>query len=298
MDSDPKEDRCGEAGCGQPLPASESVCPHCGRPSLFPNVRAVSRQDERTALEDRYQKARLGAAGRGAEHVVGEFESAVARSEAVLARSATEVHRLATNEKAIYATYYQRIEGGARLPDGDKWDVLRSLADDVLFPGYRKNVRFAALTLDGVGLYHYGECSMTLRTEMIAHRATLLEENSAVFMQRPGVTFANAAASPRGYRSSWADRAKLCVAKLAAKLQIGTAPREFPGLLLRQGKTPEDDDFVEVHIFGPLTIRTVARVIYMPKENSREAWGVLLDAAMRKLDDEHKVEFEERRCTQ
>jgi len=53
------------------------------------------------------------------------------------------------------------------------------------------------------------------------------------------------------------------VAKLAAQVGAGTEPVQFPALLLFQGGTPEEDRFVEVHIWGSLSIRTCERVILL-----------------------------------
>jgi hypothetical protein len=40
--------------------------------------------------------------------------------------------------------------------------------------------------------------------------------------------------------------------------------------LLREGSTPEEDEFVEVHVWGPMTIRTIERAIFN-KPTSRRA---------------------------
>jgi RNA polymerase subunit RPABC4/transcription elongation factor Spt4 len=263
------EDLC--ADCSHAMPPSASVCPHCARPSRFPNVHAVARDDETSALAARFDAARREVDGRGAEQVVRDFMTALDESKAVLARPLGEAQRLASSEKQGYATYYQLNEAEVRLPDGDKWDALRRLADEALFPGYKEKVRFAALTLDAVGLSSYGECSMTLRTSMIAHRATLLEENSSVFMERRGVKVSEAASSVRGYRSSWAERDTLCVAKLGRRLAGGMKRRDFAALLLERGETSADDEFVEVHVFGPMTIRSFERVAITRGRDNRLA---------------------------
>ena len=58
---------------------------------------------------------------------------------------------------------------------------------------------------------------------------------------------------------------------------------EFPRLLLKPG-TPETDEFVEVHIFGTLTVHTFRRVIVrltnrQPKKSLRQALEVELSQA-------------------
>lgn len=251
--------------CGNTFIISEERCPHCGRPALYPNVYAAGADDEVKALNERYEKAKRDAGARSAGAAVGNFEKAVAGGRAVIARPDAEMQRLVTSDHQLYATYYQLIDSGIRLPDGEKWDVLRSVADDALFAGFKEQIRFAALSLDGMGLANYGDCFMVLRTDMIAHRASLLEENSVLFMEHHDVKMKDAHKLPRGYRAAWEDRAKLCVAKLAANIDASTPPGAYSALLLRQGSTSEDDDFVEVHIWGPMTIRTVEEVIPNPR---------------------------------
>ncbi len=102
--------------------------------------------------------------------------------------------------------------------------------------------------MDGVGLDNYGECSLTARDDMIAHRATVFEENSVRFMERHKVAFAKAHNLPKGFRATWADRAELCVAKLAAAIDATTRPDDYSNLLLKPGRISDDDHFVEVHI--------------------------------------------------
>lgn len=254
--------------CGNNIPPSAERCPHCARPGLFPNVRAAQDSDERVALDKRYQSAQAEAATRGAAGSLGDFKAAVANSQAVIARPAKDVLRLATNDHELYATYYQLIDGGLKLPAGEKWDILRGLADRALFPGYEKEIRFAALSLDGIGLSNYGECSIILRDELIAYRASVFEENSTVFMKTHDIKLWDADELPQGYRATWDERGKLCAAKLSGKIDATTKSSEYSTLLLRQGATGEDDEFVEVNIWGPMTVRTIERVIFTPAKRS------------------------------
>ncbi|OLE54290.1 MAG: hypothetical protein AUG51_09045 [Acidobacteria bacterium 13_1_20CM_3_53_8] len=256
--------------CGNEIQQPADRCPHCGRPGYYWNVIAVKDAAERATLERRYQAAKKEASSRKADAVLQDFENALADSQAVIARSQSEVLRLANSHRQLYATYYQLIEAGVRLPEGDQWDVLRELADTVLFPGYKKEMRFAALSMDGVGLSNYGTCSIVFRDEMISHRASVFEENSALFMEKRKIKISRDTKLPKGFRATWDERAKLCVAKLSGKIDSATRPVEYSGLLLRQGATSEDDEFVEVHIWGPMTVLTMERVIVTsPKAHHR-----------------------------
>jgi hypothetical protein len=252
--------------CTNEIPPPALCCPHCGRPGIFWNVIHAGTDEERTALENRYRVAIADAQTRGADSIIQEFEKAVADSRAVLARSDTEVQRLANSARQVYGTFYQLIEAGLTLPDGDEWNVARELADTLLFADCKKHIRFAALSLDGVGLSKFGSCSITLRDDKIAHRASVFDENSVLFMERHGVKASRRPDIPKGFRATWNERNKLCVAKLAGRIDSFTTPNQYSGLLLKQGASPEDDEFVEVHVFGPLTVLSMAEVtVTVPK---------------------------------
>ena len=90
---------------------------------------------------------------------------------------------------------------------------------------------------------------------MIAHRASVYEENSALSMKR------HAYVVPPGHRATWEDRARLCVAKTAGEIEASTPAGRFPRLLLEEGATAAEDRFVEVHIWGAMTIQSVERVV-------------------------------------
>jgi hypothetical protein len=246
--------------CGNEFPASRPVCPHCGRPSLFPNVTAANDPEEVAALDARYADAKSQAQRRGASSALDEFERAAGTTRAVAARSAADLLRLANSDREVYSTYYDLARSGIRIPEGGKWDVLRSVADNIFFPGYHEQIRFAALSLDAAGLPSYGECSIAFRESMIAHRASLFEENTVLFVGRQKIPMSGAVDLPKGYRAVWDTRAKLCVAKLDAAIDSTTRPDRYPELLMRPGATTGDDDFVEVHIYGPMTCRTMEQV--------------------------------------
>jgi predicted ATP-dependent serine protease len=77
-------DICGE--CNEPIPASVAQCPHCGRPSRFPNVIAANEPAEQVALDARLQNAKNDLEKRGAGVKAGEFSNSVETAEAVINR--------------------------------------------------------------------------------------------------------------------------------------------------------------------------------------------------------------------
>src|SRR5579871_2044052 len=178
--------------CHYTFPMSSERCPHCARPGLFPNVRAAQDPTEQNVLEQRYETAYQEAASRGTETVCQEFETTVGSSKAVIARPVGEMLRLATSDNEIYSTYYQLIDAGIKIPNGDQWNQVRGLVESVMFPNYKEHIRFAALSLHTRGLTRYGECLFALRDEMIAHRASVFEENDVVWTERQNMPLTRA----------------------------------------------------------------------------------------------------------
>jgi hypothetical protein len=256
-------------------------CPHCGISGRFPNVLLAQQPEEFDALTSRYQLASEEAAKNGTEGVLRDFEKAIQNTQAVINRSAIDLYRLVQSDNQLYATYYQQIEAGIFIPEGSKWDKIRRVVDSALYENQINNIRFALLSLDGVGLSHYGECSIVLRTEMISHRASIFEENSIIFFERHGILVIDVDKLPVGYRSTWDERSKLCIAKLAKKLSCSTQPSDYVSVLLKEGLRSENDEFVEVHIWGPLTVRTIERVHILPKR--KKASQVISKAIKEKL---------------
>ncbi len=259
-------------------------CPHCAEPAVIPNVWAAGQQDNVDALERRFQDAMAAAKARGCEAIVQAFMTKLAGSKAVIARRIHDIERLSYSDRECYATYYQQLNAQLRLPDGDEWDQFRRAADEALFPGYKEHVRFAALTVNDVGVLNYGEWSMLLRTAMIQRRTSTFEENTLVFVRGRRVPIAEADQAVRGFRASWDNRAKLGVAKLAGAITPATTAGDFARILVQQGPPGDTakDDFVEAHVFGPLTIRTVEKVILTKPRDSRRLASRTRLAAIRR----------------
>ncbi len=246
---------CGD--CGHEVPPSLNSCPHCGRPGRFPNVLAARNPAELAELESRYQIALADTLARKAEAPLNGFIAAVADSQAVICYWLGEAERLASSDNELYASYYGKLRGGSRAAKGEDWDSRRISADGAFFPNYQEEIKFAALTLDGLGLKSYGPCSMLCRTEMIAHRASVTEENTVLLFEKLGV---RADKLPLGYRATWDERAKICVIKLADKIEPITKHEEYPAMLAQQGADSANESCVEVHIYGSLTIRSLEKI--------------------------------------
>ena len=128
----------------------------------------------------------------------------------------------------------------------------------MLFGTYGEDIRFAALSINGLGLRSYGAYGLVLRDVAVAKRASLLEENAYNFVKRHHLD--PSSPIPEGYRSSWDNRHELAIAKLADVIGPDTAAAAYAGILLANGIDRAADDFIEVHIFGPFNINAVESV--------------------------------------
>jgi hypothetical protein len=106
---------------------------------------------------------------------------------------------------------------------------------------------------------------------MIADRTSVFEENSAIFVERHAIKISRTPKVPKGYRAIWSERARLGVAKLYKRIDSTTTPDKYSGILLKAGATSEDEEFIEAHVFGPMTVLTMEQVIVMAPQTSRHA---------------------------
>jgi len=221
-------------------------------------VREVSSDDEKDALEERYEVAFEMSQEDGSYSNLMDLDAAMHKTCAVINVDLGFLYAFITNDKALYSTYTLQVRGNVRIPAEPKDDRHRMGIEGMLFGSYGEKIRYAALSLDGRGVVSYGPYAMQLSDVAIAERATLLEENSYDFVEtyamRPGDPI------PPGYRSTWQDRHKLAVAKIAERIFETTLPDDHPALLLSSEGNYEDDDFIEVHIYGPFNPRAIAAV--------------------------------------
>ncbi len=221
-----------------------------------------------TALDLRYQASRAEGVARGVDAELTELEAIAAAADVVGSRWIGKVEELASGDSQLYPSYYQLLEGEVQSPASDEWNELRARADATLFPGYFKEIRFGVLSPDGAGAPGYGDCDITFRRAMIAHRTTFYEENSLLFADRvlmagrSGVTLPRPIREdlPRGYRARWQDVGRLAVTKLGHKVSAGATADDLRGLLLEPGVRAVEHQFIEAHIYGSMTRRTMERV--------------------------------------
>jgi hypothetical protein len=218
-------------------------------------VTIASDPAEVAALDVRYDAAVATAAANGTSVITADLEDETAtKSRVVISRDSSEIYRLACGDNQLYATFHSLVEAGIRLPTDSKWDAIRPAIDALLFTYYQKEVRFGALTLDEIGLKHFGDCHLILKTDMIDFRTTAFTENTAAFVEK------NHFVIPPGHRATWAQRGRLAVAKLASMLTLSTTSADLAAVLKSDGATSDDDAFVEAHVYGSISMRTVQQV--------------------------------------
>ncbi len=247
--------------CNHGVPPDMSFCPHCGQPGIFPNVVAASDPVQINALNSRYTIAQKDATARGVAQALGQFEAAVAGSRAV--RNVGELElRIWATESAMVSTFERMQASEAKWMALDEWTRPRLAAGALLFPGYQQDIRFGAIALgpNPLGVENYGHFTIELKESMIAPRSSVFITNSARIVRDAGVAPGAQLGMP-GDRANWQERAKLAVVKCAAVITKGTATADFPGILLTEGANSAADEFIELHIFRPMTIKTVERVI-------------------------------------
>jgi len=243
--------------CSSPIRRNERNCPTCGNDVGYPNVRAAKELEEKAALAKRYKTALERAASRGCTATLLDFLNALTQSVAVICRSYSKVKELVSSDSELYASFCQLIGAGARRPEGVKMDMQRRIADAIMFPYYEGEIRFAALSMDGIGATSYGDCSIVLKEMAISERATVFEENSVLFCEEQGLGVAELL--PSGYRATWEDRGLLATAKLEPKFFPTMSATEYPAILLEKSGR----NFIEVHVYGPLNRNSIERIVVL-----------------------------------
>ena len=241
--------------CDEEFSLDLNSCPHCACPSLYPNVDRVGVADQRAALAQRYNAARSRSVAAGTLDKVEKLEQLALKSEACKTLPAGELVALASSDTRVGATYYQQVSGGCRIPDTNEWDKLRRIADAAVHRSYGHNIHFAALSTAGRWLSNYGDGAVFFKEKMISHRATVFEENTAVWASERTADIS----VPPGVQAVWEERHKLVVAKLVDKV---SGSGDLNELILSSGTTTGSDLFLEVHIYGTFTLKSMSSIIF------------------------------------
>lgn len=221
----------------------------------------------KTELELRYQTALASSVTNGSEERLKAFEAYASTSHLAMNRGLEWVIEL-VGEKGVYSTFYQRRNAGLILPDDDPWSRLRETADSHFFGPKKEEIRFASLTTEDRGLTSYGECTFIPADRFVSHRTSFSEENTADRLKTRGLPPNGQPLFRPDELAEWNNRIQLSVSKAAPHITAATQDADFPRLILKPGANTTQDEFVEGHIYGPLTIRSF-RSVSLPATSER-----------------------------
>ena len=278
--SDSATGQCSD--CQGVVSASILNCPDCGQFIGFPNVRAASSDAEAAALTSHYEEVTEKLADAGLQQIGDEFEEAVAvDSKAVFCRTLSALLQVATSEDDLGVPYYKLIEAGLRKGYSDAISRLRPIVDEAFFPGYYQNIRFAALTLDGSGPPSYGPCAVTIRSRLIANRSSVFDGNTLVVLLQEDARLSQLVTLPPGRRATWSNRGKLALCTFAGQLESHPRSADFPQVLLQASRDALTDQFIEVHIWGPITARAIESVeLPKPRDKGEQVYVRAIQQAL------------------
>lgn len=267
--------------CGTEIAYSSRECAGCGRDIGFPNVRAADQPVEIAALQDRVRYAQRRAAERNCANELETFGTAASESKAVIARPMSVLDSMVSNKQSAMQTYHKMVRIGARLPENNAWDANRDRIEGTVHPfGVYEHIQYAALSLDGRGVHWYGNCSVTLKEGMIADRASVFEENPFIFCDKHPIP--STGSLPPGFRATWPRRGELAMAKLHPRIQPGMTGLDFPAILVEQGASSAQSDFIEVNIYGAIIAKAIEHVIL--EKPTRRADRVIWKRIQRDLE--------------
>jgi hypothetical protein len=164
-------------------------------------------------------------------------------------------------DNSLYPVYLNMVRAEIWYPGDDVIDSERLIAEEATLPGCARNIRYAALTINDSGLTNYGNYLVFWREEVTGYRASVFTDNCVMWRKRNGINL-DEVAIPLGNRAIWEQKHMVAVSKCAVKIVATTSDDEFGEILLSSvSGAPARDEFVEVHIWGPLTRRSVAQVV-------------------------------------
>jgi hypothetical protein len=244
--------------CTSELSEVKAECPTCGRHVGYPNVRAAKKQEEQEALEARYREAIEQSKTDDREQALASFDESMKKTCAVINTDLADLRQFIIKDKSLYSTYDLMVKGQTRKPATAEDGRKRKTIEFLLFGDYAEQIRYAALSLDGAGLKSYGPYALKLREVAIDDRASLLEDNSYVFVENHDIWPPKKI--PLGYRATWGERHKLAVAKLSKQVSASTTEPEHPKILLSSAGARGTDEFIEVHIYGGFDNKAIEAV--------------------------------------
>jgi hypothetical protein len=243
-------------------------CEFCGNDLGAPNVNIVSTEDEFNALHKRYNDSKEYCSINGTQDVLNLFEKSFNSNAKAIINVNLKTLDAWIVKSAAYQSYHRAVEEGKRTIANLDDDRKRTIIDSFLYGTYGRDICYATLTLNDVGLESYGNCRVILNDNSIKSRSSTLEENSYNFVATHKINL-ETPEIPLGYRSTWHEKLKLAVAKLHKKLSTANVEKDFIPMVLTNSGDRKNDDFIEVHIYKNLTTFAISSIfIPVPKKST------------------------------
>lgn len=246
--------------CDAPQSSFNHECNACGTFLGFPNVRIANLSNEVQALETRVQisekRAKLNDVFNEFSMLMDEVDQ---HSSVIVSMPVDTALNIVMNINYLFVNYERLVGAGARSPAEFVSDAHRKVVAGALYGSFGEKIVYGALSLSERGLKSYGDIHCKLKAVAVNKRTLFLHENSYVFIDKYGDSD-----HPKGYRSDWANRAKLVATKLEENklLQKKQGREEWEQLMLVcDGKNRDRDEFVEAHIFGAFNVFSIEQMI-------------------------------------
>lgn len=250
---------CGK--CKQENKVNSLTCKKCGD-SFFTNVNLANIPSETVALEGRYNKAKSSSS---AKAKLNKFESLIQNNSHAVINLHFKHLKVIVLDDDSYKNYHILVEENKREIADLIDDLNRSKVESFLFGNIlARKIVYAALSIDETGLKSYGDIEAIIDNEAIESRASLLEENSFTFVITDNRKITDVL--PKGFKSNWTERHKLAVAKHYEDIKNDTDENQFSEILLNSNGIRESEKFIEIHIFGDITLDAFKK-IKVPKSS-------------------------------
>lgn len=216
----------------------------------------ASHKEELQALRKRYRSAVTTAKKNTTFAELEQLRRYALQTFPVINGSLDFIVGFVSSKHALYSTYQKQLHAQTRKPATFEQDGERLAVESKIFVSFGEDITYAALSCDGRGLWSYGNVGFRIKEQAVAHRSTVLEENSFVFYERNQLGKPKHS-MPFGFMSKWDERDKLVIAKLAKDLAPGQSEKAIQSLILQSNGNRALDNFLEIHIFGTFDINAV-----------------------------------------
>lgn len=249
------------SNCDKPQPKINLIsCVYCGSDLGAPNVNEISTDTELGNLANRYHSAKQYCNSTGNTSALFSFENFFNKNcQAVINMSFSTLKSWILGS-GYYKSYYRSVEENLRLIANPADDKKRGKIDSNFFGFYHRDIIFAALSLNSIGLNSYGDCVVILNEDSIKLRTSTLEENTYDFIKTHKLDLETIFIPP-GYRSIWNDKLKLAVSKCFSKIVQTSSEEDFVKFVLFSNGNRSEDKFIELHIYKELTLFSIKEII-------------------------------------